>query len=53
MVKHFSILSVTFSVVCLVSSFINGYELFTILGWSTACISGLTVVLLEETKKNK
>ena len=51
MTKHFFIISFIFSMVCLVSSFIDGYELFTILGWFTACISGLTVILLEETKK--
>lgn len=51
MAKHFFIISFIFSMVCLVSSFIGGYELFTILGWFTACISGLTVILLEETKK--
>ena len=51
MIKHLFIISAIFSMACFVGSIIDGKEPFFILGWFTACISGLTVVLLEHSKE--
>jgi len=51
MTKHFFIISAIFSMACFVDSVVNGYNLYTILGWGTASISGLAVVLSEQQKK--
>lgn len=51
MIKHLFIISAIFSMACFVGSIIGNEESFTILGWFTACISGLTVVLLEHSKE--
>jgi hypothetical protein len=52
MTKHLIILTLIFSLSCLINSIVYEMGFFTICGWTTACISTLNLITHQKIDKD-